>query len=113
MIDGGTGGGLWRDQKDVAISLLSILKENVRKTFYVVHLPAYVQCDKRKPTYAQRFRLFLIPQHVSAYSYIIIRGYCYKLRKMCIKILRWQIQFKMFKNFHKIPVLVCCNVVNF
>jgi hypothetical protein len=50
---------------------------------------------KEKPTYAQRYHLFikllsfLIPQHVSAYSYAIIRGCCYKLHKMCIRIVKW------------------------
>jgi hypothetical protein len=58
--------------------------------FYVVHFRAYAQHSKRDPTYAQCYRLvikrcLLVPQHVSTNSYAIIRGYYYKLHKMCIK----------------------------
>jgi hypothetical protein len=61
-----------------------------RLTFYIVHYRAYAQYSKGDPTDAQCYRLFtklclLVPQHVSANSYAIIRGYYYKLRKMCIK----------------------------
>jgi hypothetical protein len=47
---------------------------------YVAHFRAYAQYSKRDPTYAQCYRLFiklclLVPQHVSANIYTIIRAY--------------------------------------
>jgi hypothetical protein len=85
-----------------------------RSCRFCVHFCAYAQCSKREPTSAQCHRLFislcfLVPQHVSANSYAVIRGYCYKLHMKCIK---WKLQngetVKNGKNCCKIIVLVWC-----
>jgi hypothetical protein len=63
-----------------------------RKWFILFNM--LIDTIQAKSTCAQRYRLFikllsfLISQHVSAYTYAIIRRYFYRLHKMCIRIVK-------------------------
>jgi hypothetical protein len=65
-----------------------------RSSQTVTNLYRIAECHVRDnsigPTYVQCYRLFtklclLVPQNVSANTYAIIRGYYYKLHKMCVR----------------------------